>query len=108
MNKKQKLVLWVGIVMITLMGAFPPWVSVDNIPNSNIKRTQPIGYEWLWTSPTLWRRDPLYHHARVIDTSKGMAIDTSRLYVQWAVVALITAGLIYTFKDKKDKRTKDE
>jgi hypothetical protein len=31
-------------------------------------------------------------------------IDTSRLFAQGAAVAVITAGLIYTFKDKpKDK-----
>ena len=30
MNGKQKVVLWIGVLIFLLMGIFPPWVHVFN------------------------------------------------------------------------------
>lgn len=102
MNREQKICLWVGIVVIVLMGIFPPTrrgfiyeAHVGGLRHSKEERIEPLdysfhlGYTFLLT-------------AEVSDIGFG------KLIVQWAVVAVVTGGLIYKFRDKKDKKLKDE
>lgn len=81
MNKKQKIILWIGIAFFVLLGLFPPSKST---PWARQETTQ--------------RPITLYHHS----------IDGSKLFAYWAMVAVVTSGLIVTFKDKKDTKPKDE
>ncbi len=37
-------------------------------------------------------------------TAETSNIAFNKLIMQWAVAALVTAGLIYTLRDKKDKK----
>jgi hypothetical protein len=80
MNKIQLLVMRVGIAVILLMGVFPPWMR----PYEGAYLAS--GYAFILTPPRETHR-----------------IDASHLCVQWAIVAFVTCGLIYTFKDKKPK-----
>jgi len=73
MNKKQKNVLWIGIAIIVLIGIFPP------------------GLGWQQTI-----NNPL-----TIFEVRGEFISYGKLLIQWAIVAVITGGLIYAFKDKQ-------
>ena len=92
MNSEQKIVLLIGIVIFALMGIFPPWVQYYyRSIHGNAKRIQPIEYAFLGQPP-----------------NKLCQIDTSRLYVQWSVVAVTTGGLICFFAGKKDKKPKDD
>jgi hypothetical protein len=73
MNKKQKIVFLVGLGIIVLMGLIPP----------------------LFNS---------YHGERFYDflLSYGdgsTTIDITRLFLQWAVVVIVTAGIIFILKD---------
>ena len=88
MNRKQKTFLWIGIAVIVLMGIFPPWISKVEILNSTNQRN--AGYGCILNPPTT--NSPTWY----------VRIDTSRLSVQWVVIAVITSGLILTFKGKKD------
>ena len=91
MNKKQKIVLWIGIAVIVIMGIFPPWVI------SGYSTGRPIAGSYsLITSPPK------------MGEAYAKSIDLYRLGVQWVIVGVITGGLIYTFKDQKDKKTKHE
>jgi len=78
MNKKQKIALWLGIIIIVAMGTFPPWViSIQGA-------IQQRGYDFILIPPEE------YCH-----------INTSRLYVQWIMVVLITGGLLITIKSPR-------
>jgi len=78
MNKKQIIVLWIGIAAIVVMGIIPPWVV--SIQGAIEQR----GYGFILIPP-----------------EKYCHINTSRLYVQWIMVAVVTGGFLVTFKDKK-------
>ncbi len=80
MNRKQMMVLWIGITVFVLMGLFPPFIA-----------PLPSGYGG---------RQRYYQFILSIYGN----IDIIRLCVQWAMVAVITGGLIYILKDKKDDR----
>lgn len=83
-NTKQKMVLWVGIVVVIVMGLIPPWcgfhtafAGFDNPPLFFPSPTA-VGYDWIW--------------------SKGNQVDVIRLAIQWFMAAVLTAGLFFTFK----------
>jgi hypothetical protein len=84
MNKKQKIVLWIGIAVIVVMGIFPPWVHRGG---PGVEKS--AGYSFILNGPESyafgWFARP----------------DISRLFIQWVIVAVITAGLIITVKDKR-------
>lgn len=85
MNKKQKIVLCIGIVVIVLMGLFPP----SNTSMSYLFRLEGPGSE--------------YSFLLVMSPSD---IGFGKLFIQWVIVAVITGGFIVTLKDKKTKRQK--
>ncbi|MBA7671146.1 hypothetical protein ES703_79297 [subsurface metagenome] len=103
MNWKQKICLWVGIVVIVLMGIFPPTrrgycPAVTYWPGL----IQPgVPRRPLWVKPVHYGYTFLFS-AEVSDIGFG------KLIVQWAVVAVVTGGLIFIFGDKKDRKPKDE
>ena len=71
MSKTQLKILWIGMVIFVLMGLFPP--KEYNTPEGS----HADGYGFIFT----------------VDN-----IDFSRLIVQWAIVAVVTGGLIYSIK----------
>lgn len=68
MNRKQKIVVGVGITIVFIMGLFPPWLA----------GTHHIGYH-------------------LICATNG-TIDTNRLLIQWATVIIVVAGLVLILK----------
>jgi hypothetical protein len=79
MNKKQKVVFLVGIGIIVIMGLVPPWYYQSRGPYPS----SPGGYGFILSTP--------YHI--------GDAIDVTRLFIQWAMVAIATAVIMWAFKD---------
>lgn len=71
MNKKQMLVLWGGIILIVIMGLFPPCFKFTY-------RGSPVCPEYcsIFAPPALGQ------------------LDISRLTVQWLLVCFVTGGLI--------------
>lgn len=90
MNDKQKKCLWASIALIVAMGLFPPWV-VESREQINIRREYRYTTE---SGPYSWIGDP---------PSRAKFVDLYRLGIQYFVVAVVTAGLISTFRDKKDR-----
>jgi len=97
MNKNQLIVLWVGIIVVVLMGLYPPWQYNGHIVERNVNVVVPAGYSFIG--------DPIYS-AGIMEF--GASIDVTRLLIQWFMVAFITGGLIYTLKEEKAKNPKDE
>jgi hypothetical protein len=75
MNRKQIICLWIGIVVVVLMGLFPPSYISNTYDNRKIE------YMFL-LNPTRF------------------SVDISRLSVQWVVTAVITGGLILSFQSR--------
>jgi hypothetical protein len=79
MNRKQKICLWLGITVFGLMGLFPPFIS----PEPYWTGGRPRFYQFI-----------LYTYGN---------IDISRLCIQWAMVVVVTASLIYILKVKTEQ-----
>ena len=91
MNRKQKICLWIGIIVIVVLGIYPHWMIIVENPVRGESAFISMGRHFLLHQ---------YH--------KQWQIDMSRLSVQWIIVAVITGGLFVTFADKKDKKPKEE
>ena len=107
MNRKQKIVLWLGIAVIVIMGIYPPWVCERRTViggQSVYKYTlEPGPYSWIHDPPEIAETTrPSYSGYTSQKTAKF--IDLYRLGVQWCLVSLITGGLIFSFKGKARNR----
>jgi hypothetical protein len=99
-NKKQKIVFLVGVGIIVLMGLIPPWYY--HAVFSENQRTAfefDGGYQFLF-SPDL---RVSYKFEKYFPPRERPCINLSRLLVQWAVVAIATAGIVLVFKDHNGK-----
>ena len=101
MNDEQKTCLWIGIAAIVIMGIFPPWtlqLTSTSILTLSVDQKQWLAgqkssaYKFLLTPPQLMKSAKI---------GVPFQIDVPKLGIQWAVVAVITCGLLVTFKDKK-------
>ncbi len=95
MNKKQKTCLLIGIAAIVVMGLYPPWViqSERNFVGGSIRNQIVKRYEYKTEAgPYSWIDEP---------PAKAKFVDLYRLGVQFFVVAVVTAGLVITFRDEK-------
>jgi len=84
MNRKQLAVLWCGIVVIAVMCFYVPWTS-----------TLPPGYPKEIYDDYLTQR---CGYEKIFYLGGDQRIDYGRLGLQCGVVAVITAGLILTFR----------
>ncbi len=85
--KKQKFCLWAGIVVVALMGIFPP--TPPGMP----------------PRPLISGKSP---HYTFFFSAKASDIALNKLVIRWGIVGAVTFGLIYTFRDKKARKSKDE
>lgn len=95
MNKKQKVVFLVGVGIIVIMGLIPPWYyhSVRSLD-------QRIAFEINGDYGSLFS-PPSSDLPRFNIRDTLVLIDLSRLLVQWAVVAIATAGIVLVLQDKR-------
>ncbi len=96
MNKKQLVCLWIGIIVIVLMGLFPP-TKYDSAPWGRSR----ISW-WEGFSDTVERT-----HNFLFDIRHQHQILLGQLCIRWVIVAAITGGLICTFKDKEKEGTEE-
>lgn len=90
MNKKQLIALWAGIIIISLMGIFPPWIMTGQ---SQIPIRLQFKYRFILLPPKMSGKEviaPGYHIS-------GHHIDFSTLSIQWLIVGLICTGFVITF-----------
>jgi len=91
MNRKPKICLWIGIAVIVAMGIYPPWLYTFTAQGVNSREN--AGYNCILTPPQPKEDIAPY----------GIILDIPRLCLQWVIIAIVTGGLIVTFKDKKTK-----
>lgn len=98
-NDEQKIRLWLGICVIVLMGIFPP-TPRGYCPAVRI----PAGIRYPGRPQEIIHYEPPHFGYTFLFTVKTSDIGFGKLVVQWAVVAVVTAGSIYSFRDKKDNK----
>jgi len=118
MNRKQKIVLWIGIGLIVLMGLFPPWIAETQVtykfakgvmddeldpddPSYYPKYGDSIRFSFILKPP--WpilysEPDPVTRQ-----TSDSYEIYFFGLGLQWIAVTFITYILIKYFKGIKQQ-----
>lgn len=93
MNRKQGFFLGAAIFVIVLMGLFPPWIHTFNY--QGIYSEEPGGYAFIFDPPAASSKWGTYHH--------GLRLDVSRLLLQWAIVGIAVAGLVWVLKRTTDQ-----
>jgi len=78
MNKKQLIVLWIGIIIFVLVSIDPPQ---KHYPRPTLRRT----------------------NAPIVEVIGDGGVDGAKLLSRWSIIIVLTGGLIYTFKNKKPK-----
>jgi hypothetical protein len=131
MNRKQIIMLWIGIAIIVLMCLFPPWLRVIEIEGS--RTISRCGYYSLFNPPVpLMGISQLKHYnledknfpfkydgdlvnrnynCDLSEQSFGVdyvRVDLQRLGIQCAIVALITVGLLFTFTTKAKWKSQEQ
>ncbi len=91
MNKKQKVAFLVGIGIMVLMGLIPPWYYyLPPWADASFFVRFPGYYGWIFSRPA----------------GPGTHVDITRLFIQWAVVAIATAGIMWVLKDDNGRSQK--
>jgi len=80
-----------GGIVIILMGVFPPFTYTFSLLSTN--QSKPAGYSLIISPPKPEKDAPAY----------GIRLDTSRLIVQWAIVAIATGiGVLLSQKRRTE------
>lgn len=87
-NKRQKNIIIIGLIVFGIMCLFPPWVVFDYNRIRNIRLD--AGYSFIFWPPTIGRLTA--------------TIDIVRLFVQWICVGVVTGGITFLLKDAKSNR----
>ncbi|HUT59840.1 MAG TPA: hypothetical protein VNA25_18490 [Phycisphaerae bacterium] len=97
MNRRQLFVLWIAVLAVAAMCAFPPWT----IDDGGIRRLDD-GYHFLLRPPK--QKTQLAPDGTTYTYMVSSRIDSSRLLVQCAIVGVIAAGLIASLRSKPDRQ----
>ena len=109
MNKKQKTCLLVSMATMVVMGLFPPWVleteKMNFLGNQRYEvrhTTEPGPYSWIDYPPSRPKATRATAYSDRNDlAARAKFIDLYRLGLQYFVVAVVTIGLVITFRDEK-------
>ena len=103
MNKKQKIISIIGIVLIFLSGLIPPWKFTTGDSITYIER--PIGYYFIFLPPEMDQDETDEDLQEEI--SYLIEMDVSRLIVQWVTILFIQAAALYLTKEKEEDLDSD-
>ena len=90
MNRKQEMILWIGLIVIQLMVVFPPVVRLQRVSDS-------IDGPPESSTATGWTQN------YGVITRDYKNIRFGMLAAQLIIVAVVTGGFIYTLREKERK-----
>jgi hypothetical protein len=96
MNKKQKIAICCGILIAISMGLYPPWmVEIGKVEIGETGKYSPSNvisgdYAFLFSPPHYFSA---YSNPFADSSANAIGVDTTRLFIQWAMVAALTAGV---------------
>ena len=86
MNTKQKVALWTGIIIVVIMGLFPPWLHTRIIDVIGALEVRTYYYDY-----------PFILNAPQGNMLGKTHLDFKRLIIQWIIIAIIVGGFMKTF-----------
>ncbi len=98
MNKKQKVISLIAVILIILMCLIPPWKITAGNENGYIE--QPVGYALIFSPPSVEQEDEFG------TSGYSIGLDVSRLVVQWVTLLFTVAALLYI--SREDETESDE
>jgi heme/copper-type cytochrome/quinol oxidase subunit 2 len=110
MSVKQKVVVWIGTLLIVAMGVYPPWVRIglyDPIAatggDMRMQAKQYV-YGWIFVPPravgTISEETSGSSGSIPEVLSWVIELDVRRLLVQWSTVAFATLSLVWTLRQR--------
>lgn len=104
MNRHQKRVMWLGIIVMVAMGVYAPW-TITWGPAGGVQT--PGGYACIFNTPdSLPKRilDPIgvkvSGASQQISASFGLRLDVEKLLLQWALVGMVAYGVFMSCKGR--------
>jgi len=99
MHSKQKIVLFLGALVIVLLGLFPPWREKADIPYK-VHFQKALGYQFIGSPPTSTLLSiPEFSYYKDATT---IQVDLSRLFIGWVIVGAITAALFFMLRSQTE------
>lgn len=107
LNKRQRIVVLIAVVLIGATGIYPPWRGTEHSG-----QISPVAeYGWIFLPPTLpWFLVNMESVKNMADPKLGPHLDRgnwtweielSRLLVEWAIVVLVASGLSMVFGQRE-------
>jgi len=101
MNRKQRAVIILAVVIVGLMLLAPPWKRYGSSGGRYGNSPMAEGYGFIFSpSPRINFTNLSFH----VESGNDVYIDTSRLTVQCVLAALIFGGLYAFFQDRPAKK----
>jgi hypothetical protein len=100
MNLKQKLVIWIGLLVVAQIGVYPPWIQEFNDGELHLGPTASV-HHWVFSPPGppswVWDRESARVKSSVLWNSR---LDVARLLDEWATTVLVFAGIVWILREK--------
>lgn len=87
LNKIQKRILWIGILLLIAITLYPPWTAVANPPDYLV--TESVGY-------ALFFKPPPSH----LGYESYVVINYGRLFLEWAGLSVLTGFILWMTRKK--------
>jgi hypothetical protein len=117
MNLAQKVVVWVGVLLILAMATYPPWITqvsqrnafigaVDAGPDNGQWKSLPMlgsAYGWIFKPPASLSNNVSRPGGTAVlytETFTNARLDLGRLAVLGAAVCLATIGLAWSLRKR--------
>ena len=107
MNKKQRIIISIGIFLVILSGLFPPYEGELLREGDTLKKY--MGYHFLFLPPNeravyiaVLGRTPSIQAFHNYKSKLNSHIVASRVWVQIVTIVVATIGLMVLFAEKKD------
>jgi hypothetical protein len=99
MNKKQRTII-IGLAIILLMGLIPPWKCAFSLAKYP-RLERPAGYGFIFypPSPVKVAGSGEFFSPMNRPSYWSVRLDVTRLFIQWAVIAIAVAGICLVLKE---------
>ena len=110
MNKKQRIIIGIGIFLVILSWLFPPYEGEFRREGDNLKKY--MGYHFLFLPPSertvyvaVFGRTPNSTTLRSYRSKLSSNIVTSRVWVQVVTIVVSILGLLVLFAEKRNEES---
>jgi|SRR5699024_10137765 len=101
MNRKQKILLLVSVILFITAGLYPNWLKKYEDYEPYRTYSEPIGRHLIFSPPPTPNSDVIsFIKSRLTSFT---FINITRLLIEWAIIVFPTAVLFFIFKTTEEK-----